>query len=380
MASSKPSQNPSSSQSKVNVDGYVHEVSEVKIPQTGNRASRYFDFKYKKETKRVICFSPDKRDQLKENENSKTPVTLMNVSPQKRKYQLDQTEYKMNQYSNIVVKKNLAFPWKSLRTDLSNDSQTLKQIEDHKNPTAQVGDVVSVKAKLISKSEVEPVFFYKLNKTFNKSETVIADSTSAMRLTLWGEAIDKVEIGKSYQFTKLKVCYFNGKYLNGSQDSSIAVTEAITLSPDSDATAARLQPKKKEVQEIKGRILAIDVNKQHVCVNCKHRNDYNEDTPDDLIQCSSCKISMLKETIPLDVSAYIIIADENQENLGRFYCNKETLDGMFQSLTEVEGYNLETKSNNMSKKLIVQTLLLVKQISFEILMEDKKIKAMKRNK
>ena len=83
-----------------------------------------------------------------------------------------------------------------------------------------------------------------------------------------GKAIDKAEIGKSYQFTKLKVCYFNGKYLNGSQDSSIAVTEAITLSPDSDAAAARLEPKKKEVQEIKGRILAIDVNKQHVCVNC----------------------------------------------------------------------------------------------------------------
>ena len=53
----------------------------------------------------------------------------------------------MNQYSNIVVKKNLAFPWKSLRTDLSNDSQTLKQIEDHKNPTAQVGDVVSVESQ-----------------------------------------------------------------------------------------------------------------------------------------------------------------------------------------------------------------------------------------
>ena len=161
----------STSQSKVNVDGYVHEVSELKIPQTGNRASRYFDFKVqeREETKCVICFSPDKRDQLKENENSKTPVTLMNVSPQKRKCQLDQTEYKMNQYSNIVVKKNLPFPWKSLRTDLSNDSQTLKQIEDHKNPTAQVGNVVSVKAKLISKSDIEPVFTYKLNKTFNSS-------------------------------------------------------------------------------------------------------------------------------------------------------------------------------------------------------------------
>ena len=99
---------------------------------------KYHKVQERDETKRVICFSPVKRDQLKENENSKTPVTLMNVSPQKRKYQLDQTEYKINQYSNIVVKKNLGFPSKSLRTDLSNDSQTLKQIEDHKNPTAQV--------------------------------------------------------------------------------------------------------------------------------------------------------------------------------------------------------------------------------------------------
>ena len=50
----------------------------------------------------------------------------------------------------------------------------------------------------------------------------------------------------------------------------------------------------------------------------------------------------------MDVSAHIIniIADENKENLGRFYCNRETLDGMFQSLPEVEGYNLETNSNN----------------------------------
>ena len=134
----------------------------------------------------------------------------------------------------------------------------------------------------------------------------------------------------------MKVSYLNEKYLNGSQDSSIAVaeavTEAITLSPDSDAAAARLKPKAKEIHAITGYIVAIDVNiAQTTCpCNCKHRNDYNEDIPDDLIQCSSCKISMLKESIPFDVSAYIIIADENQKNLGRLYCNPETLDGIFQ--------------------------------------------------
>ena len=54
---------------------------------------------------------------------------------------------------------------------------------------------------------------------------------------------------------------------------------------------------------------------------------------------------MLKEIILLDVSAYIIVADENHENLGKFYCNRETLDGMFQSLTpEDEGYNFEQET------------------------------------
>ena len=126
MASSKPSQSSSGNQGKINVDGYVHDVSEVKIPQTGNRANRYFDFKIqeREETK-------DKRDRLKEKENSNTPGTH-ECKRKKRKYQPDQTEYKMSQYSNIAVKKNLAFPWKSLQTDLSSDSQTLKQIHDDK--------------------------------------------------------------------------------------------------------------------------------------------------------------------------------------------------------------------------------------------------------
>lgn len=81
---------------------------------------------------------------------------------------------------------------------------------------------------------------------------------------------------------------------------------------------------------------------------------------------------MLNLSIPLNVPASITFADENQENLSRFYCNRETLNGMFQSLTEVEGYNLETKSNNMSRELIVQILLLVKQTSIEMFMEEKK--------
>ena len=35
-------------------------------------------------------------------------------------------------------------------------------------------------------------------------------------------------------------------------------------------------------------------------------------------------------------TSYIIIADEKNENLGSFYCNKQNLDEIFQLLPEVE--------------------------------------------
>lgn len=40
---------------------------------------------------------------------------------------------------------------------------------------------------------------------------------------------------------------------------------------------------------------------------------------------------MFKVSLLVDVLVYIIniIVDENKENLGRFYCNWEILDGMF---------------------------------------------------
>ena len=72
----------------VNVDGYIHAVSEVKSSASG---VRYFDFKIqeKDEKRRAICFSPEKRDAIKEKEECKSPVQLLHVSPQKQKFEPD---------------------------------------------------------------------------------------------------------------------------------------------------------------------------------------------------------------------------------------------------------------------------------------------------
>jgi hypothetical protein len=123
-----------------NVDGYIHAVSGVKNSPSG---VRYFDFKIQErdEKRRAVCFSPDKRDAIKEKEECKSPVRLLNVSPQKRKFEPDATEYKLTHQSKVVVTKNLSFPWADLLA--SNKKLTVRNIHE----TMMTGDIVSIKAK-----------------------------------------------------------------------------------------------------------------------------------------------------------------------------------------------------------------------------------------
>ena len=77
------------------VEGYIYEVSEVKTPSSGNR---YFDFKIQARdvNRRIVCFSPDKRQDIKENEEKKSPVKIYNVLPKRHKFDPENIEYIMN--------------------------------------------------------------------------------------------------------------------------------------------------------------------------------------------------------------------------------------------------------------------------------------------
>ena len=86
---------------------------EVKFPSSGNR---YFDFKVqeKEELNWVVCFSPEKKAFIKDQELSKAPVRSLAVSPQKRRFQPDVEEYKFYNFSKVQAANNLSFRWKDV--------------------------------------------------------------------------------------------------------------------------------------------------------------------------------------------------------------------------------------------------------------------------
>jgi hypothetical protein len=148
---------------KEDVEGYIHEVSDVKTPSSGNR---YFDFKIqgKDINRRVVCFSPDKRQNIKENEQKKSPVKIFNVSLKKCKFEPENIEYIMNNTSKVM---NISFPWSKPVGDKG------PLLISNLPESSFTGDVMSIKAKVIWKGQTERVFSHAFRKDLESTEKFI---------------------------------------------------------------------------------------------------------------------------------------------------------------------------------------------------------------
>ena len=323
------------------VEGYIHNVSPIKTPASGNR---YFDFKIQEriDTTRVVCFHPDKQETLKQKEAAKSPVRIVSVSPQKRKYEPDTVEYKMGNKSKVINTTNMPFPWAEV-----GDNKP-KEVSISNIFTSNPGDVVSLKATVVSKSDRETVYSHTMRKSLHMCNIVLADATGAIRATVWESMIDQVSEGVSYEFNKFKINFFNHKYLNGTPESEVNETKVVEVSPEILPAAEELiKPKAKQTNDENGRIIGVDV--QYIAIQLL------------------CNTSMLKEFLKPTVNANLVIINENGENLGKFHCSGTVLNAMFESVKGTEHYSIdESDVTKLSWKLISQTLLLAKKVSFKL--------------
>ena len=106
-----------------------------------------------------------------------------------------------------------------------------------------------------------------MRKELTKYEIVLADFTGAIMATIWEDTIPHVCDQKSYLWSNFKVGFFRRKCLNGTKDCRLAATD------ESDGQ---------------------------------------------FVECSACKLRMLKENLDSTVSGSVIIVDDSGENLGRF--------------------------------------------------------------
>ena len=137
--------------------------------------------------------------------------------------------------------------------------------------------------------------------------------------------------------TNFKVNYFNNKHLSVTSNLAAVSCEDIILSSQCLENAEQLKPRVKEIHNINGRILAVDITKSYVCVNCnKNIVPADIDANSQFVDCSTCKLSMLKNDISSTVSRNIVIVDEGGQNNGHFKCACAVLNTMFTSISNTQ--------------------------------------------
>ena len=126
--------------------------------------------------------------------------------------------------------------------------------------TATVYQQVDMKVKVILKPEAKHKVIVN-GKTKYNIECLVADETGSMKLTLWEEAIEKVQAGKSYHFQNMKVRIFADEHYVNTNDST-------TITPIDDIAHVDLKSLEMSNNLIVGQCLGVDIKRHSACIVC----------------------------------------------------------------------------------------------------------------
>ena len=70
---------------------------------------------------------------------------------------------------------------------------------------------VTVEANVVEKGETREVRSRYKDETYNVADAVVADETGSIKLTLWNEQIDQVEVGNKIKIENGYITSFKGE-------------------------------------------------------------------------------------------------------------------------------------------------------------------------
>ena len=165
-----------------------------------------------------------------------------------------------------------------------------------------------------------------------RCELVVSDRTAVISATIWEDVIETVTEGQAYVFGNVRVGYFNKTSTVSPCSEEMTISETIALE------AEKLKPKETVCQEIEGSILAADIIKLYVCVNCNGRIPAEDDSDPEMVKCTSFGQMMLVSLLSATLSANFLLGDLQGEKIGRYYSPSAPLKALFAELSSTEGF------------------------------------------
>lgn len=167
----------------------------------------------------LVGFQEKQHEKLENLANQRSPVEIAKCAIKPSLADSSKFEVLLNTYTQ-VSKSPTKFDVPANLLDGEARSFSLKTISTMSN-----NDKVTTTVKCVKVDNPT-----KLNTGKVKQDTIIADSTGTIRLTLWEEDVNKIEEGKSYKLINMLVRCFKGcNYLSFPTDGRLAPTEDMDI-------------------------------------------------------------------------------------------------------------------------------------------------------
>ena len=238
----------------------------------------------------------------------KSPVKIRGI---KRKHD----DYQIPTIAQIKQKSSINFPY--------NESSATNQMDVKNVLTATVYQQVDMKVKVILKPETKNKVIVN-GKTMYNVESLVADETGSMKLTLWEEAIDKVQAGKSYHFQNMKVRIFADEHYVNTNDST-------TITPIDDIAHVDLKSLEMSNNLIVGQCIGVDIKRHSACIVC---NATIEPLPEEQFPtCKKCNMTILTDFLKQKLVCQLLIKAEHK--LVSYTCFNDAIES-FLKISNVE--------------------------------------------
>ena len=313
------------------VHGIVAAVSPMKKSKSGSCA--FFDGQFTDGCHNVRLFGFDERKQkeLVSSFEKSEPVILSNVEL-KKSTQSGQVEIMVKKHTSISKS-----PGKFSASDVDSIKKKIGCKEIRLGQLSEMAnfDKVTVKVKAIHVGSKVDV-----GVDATKQDVSIADDTATSTLTLWGEDIDSIVEGKSYELSNVLVrIYQNNHYLSKSGDCTISDIEEIVAIEHCGNIDEQLHVL------YKAEVVAVPkFDMYQKCMSCNKRDGkviIVPDTDDELGQCVKCETMQRLSKCKVEVSSKITV--EGQE------CGTVvSLNGFRSMLTKIVG------EEKISKKALLK--------------------------
>ena len=296
---------------QLTLKGYVHNITKTTLSRSG--ATNYFNFSLQvneSRKRRAVCYDASKQPLLEGYQDSKQPITLLNITEKPSLLDPAEQHVIVSKRSRIEPLNNDQLTFNYDNTQPAENDPPMTTIHDarllNENDITTVKGILTLETDSIRELPMKNGFVIPM-----LNRCTITDNTGNIRLTLWGELIKQVVTKNSYNISHVRIKQFDSnKYLTTTPSTNITPCDEHFPSPTKELFNSIFDAKTISVDQIR---IAENFKLWLSCAKCQNLLIEQPCPEATILKCSNCNAAQPTSSCPTNASVHIAVRDSKHD-------------------------------------------------------------------